>query len=683
MLSVGVLFWEVDPSHEAVVSLLHEAYHLADLAYNAQTAAAWGEKELPGGIPRSTILEHERLLAHHGGNFHAMATERLQDMTAERMSHDRVDRLSPTNPELELLHGLVEGMPVDLPEGFYPNSSPGASRSPLRQLYRTAHKAVDALLYKLAALGWAFVLTMDSALTIPGIHFSPAHWAVKPAKQSGRAIVDSTDCTSLYPVLNSPTVAAAAEARFGRIIHPTIEDMVRTIWEFKSQHPQEPWARIALWKMDLRNAYHLLSFESKSCQLFAVELLGGICLIFLCGMFGWSATPACFQVVTRAIVYELGQRLLGRVHMYVDDVIGICLECDRPSEIATTTAVCTSLLGPDAVADDKTEFTTAGSRSIDFIGYTIDLQLLVVTLTRRNFLRTLYAFFSIDIERPLPVATIERLASLASRYSSICRELRPFTRALYRCTCGVRNRRASLILTPAARLAVHLWRAMLCLTALDPTRFARPFVSFVPSSARFVVEFDASLRGVGFVLRDYHRQAAGADAIMGAGALSLESLQFEDNSSYQNTAEFIAVVVALAVLIRHVRLTGQEVVTVELRGDSVTALQWAQRSSFRSSLVGNSAVLYALLLVRCNVQITGTVHVPGEENGVCDTLSRPGPDGLTRTVGEVLPGCPDLMDEHRSVGEEVVRLCDPRVDNHTIETLPAFWTAVGSLVRSL
>ena len=444
-----------------------------------------------------------------------------------------------------------------------------------------------------------------------------------------------------------------------------------------------PWPEIVLWKMDLRNAYHLLGFGASTCRLFAVELLGGLVLIFLCGMFGWSATPACFQVVTRALVYEMNRRLSGPVLMYVDDILGVCSQATVSSDLAIADEQCVSLLGDDAVAHDKTEVTSPSQRSIDVIGYTLDVELRVVTLTLcRNFLRTLYAFFSVDESRPLPVPVIERLASLASRYSAICRELRPFTRALYRCTVGIRNRRVSVPLSSQARLTVHLWRAMLCLTALDPVRFARPFATFVDLPARFIVEFDASLCGVGFRLSKRVSGAADTVVCMGAGSVSLASMEFGQDASYQNTAEFIAVVVSLVVLVKEVK-RGRPI-SVELRGDSITALRWAEQASFRSSLVGNAAVLFVLLLVRCDVQIADTFHVPGEDNVVCDTLSRPDLSGRMRTVREVLPGVRDLCDpERRKVIAEALRVCDPRVDHLDPTAFESFWTAAGRLVASL
>ena len=88
-------------------------------------------------------------------------------------------------------------------------------------------------------------------------------------------------------------------------------------------------ADVDLWKTDLRGAYTLMSFKESNCMKFAVELVGGVTIIFLCGLFGWSSTPAAIQVIMRAIVFELGLILLGRALMYVDDIVGV----SRRSEI--------------------------------------------------------------------------------------------------------------------------------------------------------------------------------------------------------------------------------------------------------------------------------------------------------------------------------------------------------------
>ena len=51
-------------------------------------------------------------------------------------------------------------------------------------------------------------------------------------------------------------------------------------------------------------------------------------LIFLSGVFGWTCTPAAFQVVTRALLFYMNHKLIGKVLIYVDDIMGVCLRKD-------------------------------------------------------------------------------------------------------------------------------------------------------------------------------------------------------------------------------------------------------------------------------------------------------------------------------------------------------------------
>ena len=57
--------------------------------------------------------------------------------------------------------------------------------------------------------------------------------------------------------------------------------------------------------MDLKRAYTLLSFKPEDAGLFGVLLTGDIVYLQIAGIFGWAGTPAAFQVVTRAISWEL------------------------------------------------------------------------------------------------------------------------------------------------------------------------------------------------------------------------------------------------------------------------------------------------------------------------------------------------------------------------------------------
>ena len=123
--------------------------------------------------------------------------------------------------------------------------------------------------------------------------------------------------------------------------------------------------------------------------------------------------------------------------------------------------------------------------------------------------------------------------------------------------------------------------------------------------------------------------------------------------------------------------SGRYPVIVDLKGDSKTALHWANELRFNSEAVNRAAILFTLLLVRQNVAIANTEHVPAELNGQCDALSRRNSKGEFRKVHEVLPGARDLevADDWRV--QEALRLSDPK------STVPfqEFWGAAGKLIE--
>jgi hypothetical protein len=105
-----------------------------------------------------------------------------------------------------------------------------------------------------------------------------------------------------------------------------------------------------MFKMDLAGAFTLISFNPDDVHLMGSELTEDKVIFFLCGVFGWSVTPAAFQVVTRACLQELTKLVLGRVCMYVDDVIGICLLWNLDRNFEVCGRFLKGLLGPEAIA---------------------------------------------------------------------------------------------------------------------------------------------------------------------------------------------------------------------------------------------------------------------------------------------------------------------------------------------
>jgi hypothetical protein len=175
----GRTLWGTRLAAEEVEAVVREAYAMADTAYTAEVAAAWGERELSGGIPLEIPAAHVRELQEHGGDLDAMVGARLQKLAPTRLNPARVQALSRDNPERERLLDLADGIMVATPPGFYPNGDRPEERPPLRKLYQKTHKAVGRMFLDLVEEGLAIILPSDVAFRIPGLHVSPAHWAPK------------------------------------------------------------------------------------------------------------------------------------------------------------------------------------------------------------------------------------------------------------------------------------------------------------------------------------------------------------------------------------------------------------------------------------------------------------------------------------------------------------------------
>ena len=398
---------------------------------------------------------------------------------ANRLSKDRVDRLLPDNPEREKLYDLSDGMVIPHSPTFVPNAS--GIRTPPRDLYLKVHCAVDKMLFALHEQGLAFILPEAVALeNIPELNCCKAHWAKKKGKRSGRPIGDLSNGDGTP--LNSEYAKLEAEKRWGVIHHPTTADFVLTIFnvyeESKLKDQSVTWDDLVIWTMDLAGAYTLLSFRPENANLMGMTLSNERIFIFLCGVFGWTGTPAAFQVVTRALKYEMDQKLIGKVLIYVDDIMGACLRKDLTHDMEKAKTICIDLLGPNGVADDKSK----SGRRLNLIGYIVDLDKKTLSIARKNFLNTVYGFYTVDTKAQTTLSFAQKLASWASRYSMIFRHMRPFSSALHQATCGRSNEAVSFKFRPEAQRSIQMWRTTLALVELNEEQFARSLFAGVSFS---------------------------------------------------------------------------------------------------------------------------------------------------------------------------------------------------------
>ena len=682
-------YLDEDASAEAINGLVREAYGIESEVFGKEQAAGWGAGF---EFPQAAVDSDEALLRANGGDFVRMAQQRFQRNLPARLNEDRVNALSADNPERGRLLGLAAGMEVPLPEDFRPNGKldhltgeRGENHTraePLRRLYEETAPAVNKQLFKLHTLGLAFLLTAPTVFwMLRGDHKMVASWAPKAGSEAGRVIMDPSHTkVEGGSVMNGREVKEKCKELWLPINHPDITELVMMIVTFfdraKAKDDTVRWEDLILWKMDLRAAFTLLSVAPKNTPLFTMNLTGGLVIIVLCGLFGWTGTPFAFQVVTRAIVFELLRATVGDLRMYVDDMMGVCFLGDRAAEQGRASDVSTGLLGPAAVAEDKTE----SARALVWIGYMVDLDRRLVNMSPRNFRKCLYCFFVVDLRAKVPVKTLERLASLAERYSELYPYMRPFQRALYACYKGCRGLGEHVCIDmaghPEAVRAIRFCRVMLCAAALNEERLARSFQSFMPKVPDYVVEFDGCLQGVGILV--YALRGDGSEVLMGGGAMDLGPLGFGTDSSYQNVGEFFGPTLAPVVLRVLGLVERGRPCVIHLRGDSITGLRWAETRRFKGTNVSNAAVVFTALMVGGVVEVTGTTHIPADQNKRADGLSR------HRTVGELGLGNLPFVDLNRDATALQIRdLCDPTFGVETDECFVDHWRRSNCVALSL
>ncbi len=94
-------------------TMMKEAYRTVDLDYGMKEAKEWQQGKPPWGLDViARVARHEQLITDHHYNLPAATRTFLQPSAVNRLSSDRVDKLSAQNPERHLLYDLVTGMPI-------------------------------------------------------------------------------------------------------------------------------------------------------------------------------------------------------------------------------------------------------------------------------------------------------------------------------------------------------------------------------------------------------------------------------------------------------------------------------------------------------------------------------------------------------------------------------------------
>jgi hypothetical protein len=601
----------------SLTAILTAAFEYSSLQYGIRSAQQWAAGyEFP-----PALLQRDIDTFHRSGNcLTTTCKARQSDLAEHRFSLQRMHTTFGTTGArvpglrqsdfLHLCTVAVDGIHVHLPAGFAPTSTP----PPLRKKYVQVAPAIHRMYAAQLENGTVMVLPQTLVDTIPGIHYSCQHWTPNKGKPQGRAIGDVASLVNDTDMpLNGTTAADKHDLRlhimetWDPIVHPTLTVLLRMILAAVAVHG---WADISLWKKDLQGAFTLLWFRPCDTRLLAFPLTNGLAVIHLAGMFGWVGMPYVFQVLTRALVALCASIIFGACNMYVDDFMGVSPTHLVEHDMAAVDAGVTGLLGPEAIAEKKNE----RGRVLEFIGWTIDLDRRSVTLSRVNLLKMIHAFFSFDVSGKVTCIQVEIMASLASRCSQLCRQMRPYTKALYDAISNYSTRHVRRTLSALARVDIAVWRAFLLLSHFNPDTLQRPIASFADRPPTLQFRYDASLLtlAVGVYLCEHQ----GIPTLV---AYTVINVPFPTNEvKKQNTFEFLAVLLGVLLC----RTLGIQHRSCHLFGDSISSLDWAERDRAASILARRTNIGYTLAANHTDITVTAITHVPGKQNVVYDGLTR-------------------------------------------------------------
>ena len=589
-----------------------------------QGSPAYGRQEAidAGGDFRTSgerIRNDEQFIRKHGGLQQAAQEKHRGKMERnERMTKAKVTAtISPENPERDKLLAMCaeEGGGVQVlrppgfePNGMYPESMPKLSRA-THDVAGALHRIFDKTYIQ---PDLCFAVTKEFAMDLePRPHISPSSHGLNDGKRLGRGCVNNTaggkpPCQPL----NSDWLREAAKQEHGPIENPQIKHIVALITKMRQKLSDEGREDedIRLWKLDIKGAYTQLTFRARDVHMMGAELPGNVVLFFMGGTFGWSAMPFAFNVVTRALKWEMENGLIGGfADMYVDDVWGVSAEKDAAQDVAAVTTKVGDLFCTGAIATEKTEIDTQQGveGQLDGIGYTVDRIAGRVGISARNKAKAFNAAWSIGDGKGTRLKAMQRVASHGSRYKAVVPMMAPFTKALHAACKGHKHPHATFDLSEEAMAAVWMMRILLVLSEVLDKEFTRTFKSFElrEKTPTWALEYDASLQGLAVIW--FRIMPDGAEVAVGCGAVDLRKKGY-NNSGLMNTLELMAATVGILKL----KEQGARDVAIRVKGDNMSAMDWAEKKGFRSTFAQKTSIAFMALSVESGMEVVEKVHLP-------------------------------------------------------------------------
>jgi hypothetical protein len=117
-------------------------------------------------------------------------------------------------------------------------------------------------------------------------------------------------------------------------------------------------------------------------------------------------------------------------------------------------------------------------------------------------------------------------------------------------------------------------------------------------------------------------------------------------------------------------------------GDNTSSLSWAHKQSFRSLLCRRAIMAFLALTVAADLRIETIQHVKGEDNVVCDKLSRfeefklsPQDLGFSREIVFNISDSPHIA--------ELLAFCNPKLPVQGIDETEMASRAISAIILNL
>ena len=569
-------------------------------------------------IPADEIERNSALFLECNHDFPEFIRRIQETHLKNRFNEQRVlNCMLPSDIDYEIILEMSKGIEIITSDDWLPNLHLGNPK--LRPKYIIAHHGLNKIIAKQSSKNTIVILPMSDRLFLPNRSLmSVFSHEKKPGNPGGRLINDFSNLGLREgQPLNNKNMKLKVIAKYGAIYYPTLLDIVRMIIRMAIKYG---WRWIILWKDDLVGAYTLLNIHPESVSLLCAEMMNNPderLLAFNTAMaFGGIQFPYAWNVVTRSLQVKYNKNLKGESIIYSDDTIGCCHNDDLLNDVTQARKDQTDLLGPDCINVDPETTKYKAHRILDVIGWEINLDTRLVSMSVRNSNKCLYAFFMVDVNKNVNVKEMQKLASLASRYCQICQFMQFTTQDLHRCA-AIADRSNHVIQFPGgAKFAISLWRVILILMNFNPNIFTCHLESFLFLLPQYIIGHDASLYGIGFII--WKISSNGERSMISFCGASIVSYGLGGASKFQNTTEFISMTMGLATLVR----MGITDAPIFIESDSKSSISWAETGNHKSCSCQRATALFAMLGFISKNYVSGAKHIAGIKNTDCDALSR-------------------------------------------------------------